>query len=59
MASTCALFEPLDASGNIDASIPMGGTIFGIYRPDTAFDALANTLQPGKQLVAGGYALYG
>jgi fructose-1,6-bisphosphatase I len=52
------VFDPLDGSSNIDASIPVG-TIFGIYRLDTALDALANTLQSGKQLVAGGYALYG
>ncbi|OXB80112.1 UNVERIFIED_CONTAM: hypothetical protein H355_006944 [Colinus virginianus] len=51
--------DPLDGSSNIDCLVSIG-TIFGIYRkisPDepTGKDAL----QPGRNLVAAGYALYG
>jgi fructose-1,6-bisphosphatase I len=54
------LFDPLDGSSNIDYNIPVG-TIFAIYQrlttqgPGTLFDAL----QPGRNLVAAGYILYG
>lgn len=54
------LFDPLDGSSNIDFNIPVG-TIFSIYRrvstegPGT----LEDCLQPGKDLVAAGYILYG
>ncbi|XP_014769932.1 fructose-1,6-bisphosphatase 1 isoform X2 [Octopus bimaculoides] len=52
-------FDPLDGSSNIDCLVSIG-SIFGIYRklssgPATEKDAL----QPGRDLVAGGYALYG
>lgn len=52
-------FDPLDGSSNIDCLVSIG-TIFGIYRknhdgPPTMNDAL----QPGRKLVAAGYALYG
>ncbi|KAG5183605.1 fructose-bisphosphatase [Tribonema minus] len=63
-----AVFDPLDGSSNVDASIPTG-TIFGIYRTRTgaaagaaaadAAAAAADALQAGSQLVAGGYVLYG
>ncbi|KAJ1454935.1 fructose-1,6-bisphosphatase [Pelagophyceae sp. CCMP2097] len=68
-----AVFDPLDGSSNIDASIATG-TIFGIFEQteeclvnDVAgggeLDAAAqrcllNTLQPGKSLVAAGYCMY-
>ena len=68
-----AVFDPLDGSSNIDASIPTG-TVFGIFQnneecliadddPDQVLDedeqrCLQNTLQPGKNLVAAGYCLY-
>ncbi|KPU73541.1 uncharacterized protein Dana_GF15476, isoform C [Drosophila ananassae] len=52
-------FDPLDGSSNIDCLVSIG-SIFAIYRkksdgPPTVQDAL----QPGNQLVAAGYALYG
>jgi len=68
-----AVFDPLDGSSNVDAGIPTG-TIIGIYEHDEncAIDAdcvgdecteqeaqcLANTLQPGTNLVAAAYCLY-
>ncbi|CAM9512884.1 unnamed protein product [Discosporangium mesarthrocarpum] len=51
------VFDPLDGSSNIDASIPTG-TIFGIYLADPTKNAVENALQSGKKLVAGGYCLY-
>ncbi len=54
------LFDPLDGSSNIDYNAPIG-TIFAIYRrlslegPGT----LEDCLQPGKDMVVGGYILYG
>lgn len=59
-----AVFDPLDGSSNVDASIPTG-TIFGIFARhdnyegiDAAQQCLQNTLQPGENLVAAGYCLY-
>jgi len=68
-----AVFDPLDGSSNVDAGIPTG-TIIGIYEHDencvidencvgeecTEQEAqcLANTLQPGTNLVASAYCLY-
>ena len=66
-----AVFDPLDGSSNVDASIPTG-TIFGIFRsdsnecaidPDLSFakqkeQCLVQTLQPGTNLVCAGYCLY-
>eukprot|EP00879_Flechtneria_rotunda_P016221 GHRR01016971.1.p1 GENE.GHRR01016971.1~~GHRR01016971.1.p1 ORF type:complete len:258 (+),score=65.75 GHRR01016971.1:1073-1846(+) len=56
------VFDPLDGSRNIEAAIPTG-TIFGVYRVPAAAapvgdDDLAPVLQPGTELVAGGYSLY-
>ncbi|GLJ43479.1 hypothetical protein SUGI_0904030 [Cryptomeria japonica] len=58
------VFDPLDGSRNIDASIPTG-TIFGIYHRLELDDnmtveekASINVLQRGESLVAAGYALY-
>jgi len=62
------VFDPLDGSSNVDAGIPTG-TIIGIYDhdenclvedDDKSDDAtcLANTLQPGTNLVAAAYCLY-
>ncbi len=54
------LVDPLDGSSNIDYNIPVG-TIFSIYRrksrsgPGTLHDCL----QPGRNLVAAGYIIYG
>jgi len=54
------LFDPLDGSSNIDFNIPVG-TIFGIYRrtSETGPGTLEDLLQPGRNLVAAGYLLYG
>lgn len=68
-----AVFDPLDGSSNVDAGIPTG-TIIGIYEHDEmcVIDeecigedcseeearCLANTLQPGSNLVAAAYCLY-
>lgn len=67
------VFDPLDGSSNVDAGCPTG-TIIGIYEHDESCnidDALsgdelkeqearcmANTLQPGTNLVAAAYCLY-
>ena len=67
-----AVFDPLDGSSNVDAGIPTG-TIIGIYEHDEECyvddlfvddwseqeaQCLANTLQPGTNLVAAAYCLY-
>ncbi len=56
------LFDPLDGSSNIDVNVSIG-TIFGIYRKqseETDINFLLNeVLQPGKNLVAAGYFIYG
>ncbi|KAJ7548929.1 hypothetical protein O6H91_07G033400 [Diphasiastrum complanatum] len=58
------VFDPLDGSRNIDASIPTG-TIFGIYRRleeadnlPTDHKASLNVLQRGSRQIAAGYAIY-
>ncbi|CAM9160712.1 unnamed protein product [Scytosiphon promiscuus] len=56
-ATYVVVFDPLDGSSNIDASIPTG-TIFGVYLADASKSARENALQPGNKLVAGGYCLY-
>jgi fructose-1,6-bisphosphatase I len=58
-----AVFDPLDGSSNVDAGIPTG-TIIGVYEHDEncnvedGDECLANTLQPGTNLVAAAYCLY-
>uniref|UniRef100_A0A3P8RS22 Fructose-1,6-bisphosphatase 1 n=1 Tax=Amphiprion percula TaxID=161767 RepID=A0A3P8RS22_AMPPE len=52
-------FDPLDGSSNIDCLVSIG-TIFAIYRKTTDGEPLENdALQPGRNIVAAGYALYG
>ncbi|CAB0041957.1 unnamed protein product [Trichogramma brassicae] len=55
-------FDPLDGSSNIDCLVSVG-SIFGIYKKlddsGKATPSVADALQPGKNLVAAGYALYG
>jgi fructose-1,6-bisphosphatase I len=57
-----AVFDPLDGSSNIDANVSIG-TIFGIYKKLNSDDhsevTIKDVLQPGKQLVASGYCMYG
>jgi fructose-1,6-bisphosphatase I len=54
------IFDPLDGSSNIDVNVSVG-TIFGIWKKK---NPLANVceddvLQPGRDLVAAGYVIYG
>ncbi|MDD3738952.1 MAG: class 1 fructose-bisphosphatase [Lentimicrobiaceae bacterium] len=54
-------FDPVDGSSNIEVNIPIG-TIFSIYRrisPVGSFANLEDMLQPGTNLVASGYVIYG
>lgn len=55
------LYDPLDGSSNIDFNIPIG-TIFSIYRRKSEVDCpvtIEDCMQPGRDLVAAGYILYG
>ncbi len=54
-------FDPLDGSGNIDINASIG-TIFSIHRrltPDGTPGTLQDLLQPGSDIVAAGYVVYG
>ncbi|XP_076046202.1 fructose-1,6-bisphosphatase isoform X2 [Oratosquilla oratoria] len=52
-------FDPLDGSSNIDCLVSIG-SIFAIYRKNTDNEpSVDDALQPGRSLVAAGYALYG
>ncbi len=59
-ANYILLFDPLDGSSNIDYSVSVG-TIFGIYRRKSQEGPvpLEDCLQPGRDLVAAGYIIYG
>ena len=54
------VFDPLDGSSNIDVNVSIG-TIFSIFRKISSGErgTLEDCLQPGRELVAGGYVLYG
>jgi len=55
------LFDPLDGSGNIDINASIG-TIFSVFRRKTPGDGpgtVEDCLQPGRDLVAAGYVIYG
>lgn len=55
------LFDPLDGSSNIDYAISIG-TIFSVLRRKSAAGEPAtedDMLQPGRDIVASGYILYG
>lgn len=54
------IFDPLDGSSNIDVNVSIG-TIFSIYRKisDGERGTLTDILQPGRNLVAAGYIIYG
>jgi fructose-1,6-bisphosphatase I len=54
------VFDPLDGSSNIDFNVAVG-TIFAIFRRRTASGAgtLEDVLQSGREIVAGGYLVYG
>jgi fructose-1,6-bisphosphatase I len=53
-----AVFDPIDGSKNIDASLPVG-SIFGVYKcqPGSRVDE-STFLQDGRSLVAAGYCLF-
>jgi fructose-1,6-bisphosphatase I len=54
------LFDPLDGSSNIDTNVSIG-TIFSVLRrrPGELVPVLDDALQPGTDIIAAGYALYG
>ncbi|MBI3581790.1 MAG: class 1 fructose-bisphosphatase [Nitrospinae bacterium] len=54
------LFDPLDGSTNIDVNVSIG-TIFSIYKKKSNNPkcAMEDFLQPGSNLLAAGYAVYG
>lgn len=54
------VFDPLDGSSNIDFNVAVG-TIFAIFRRKTASGpgVAADVLQNGREIVAGGYLVYG
>lgn len=55
------LMDPLDGSSNIDVNVSVG-TIFSVYRRVTPVGTpvtMEDFLQPGNQLVAAGYIVYG
>jgi len=53
-------FDPLDGSSNIDCLVSIG-TIFSVYKKinEDCEPCEKDALQPGRNLVAAGYALYG
>lgn len=54
------VFDPLDGSSNIDVNVSIG-SIFGIFRRVTSSGkgTEEDVLQPGRNLVAAGYVVYG
>ncbi|KAH7525126.1 fructose-1,6-bisphosphatase, cytosolic [Ziziphus jujuba] len=53
------VFDPLDGSSNIDCGVSIG-TIFGIYvLKHLQEPTLDDVLQPGKNMLAAGYCMYG
>ena len=54
------MYDPLDGSSNIDYNVSIG-TIFSIYKRKTDFGpgTLEDCLQPGREMVAAGYIIYG
>jgi fructose-1,6-bisphosphatase I len=54
------VFDPLDGSSNIDANVSVG-TIFGIWKRKSRLAQINqdDLLQPGRELVASGYIIYG
>ncbi|KAL0922850.1 hypothetical protein M5K25_006877 [Dendrobium thyrsiflorum] len=54
----CVVFDPLDGSSNIDCGVSIG-TIFGIYLVNHLEATIDDALQPGKNMLAAGYCMYG
>jgi fructose-1,6-bisphosphatase I len=59
-AKYALVFDPLDGSSNTDVNVSIA-TIFGIYRRVSSGSSgtIEDVLQPGRNLVAAGYVLYG
>jgi len=53
-------FDPLDGSSNIDCLVSIG-TIFGVFKRLDSGEKVSeeSILQPGRKMIAAGYALYG
>jgi fructose-1,6-bisphosphatase I len=60
MGEYLLLFDPLDGSSNIDVNVSIG-TIFSVLKapPGMTTPTEKDFLQPGRQQVAAGYAVYG
>jgi fructose-1,6-bisphosphatase I len=60
MGKYVVAIDPLDGSSNIEANVSIG-TVFSIYRRISDFGGgrLEDMLQPGVNLVAAGYLIYG
>jgi len=57
----CVAFDPLDGSSNIDCNVSVG-SIFSIYRrksPENECATLSDIVQPGTEIIAAGYSMYG
>jgi fructose-1,6-bisphosphatase I len=54
------VFDPLDGSSNIDVNVSVG-TIFGIWKKKHSLNEVneEDVLQPGRDLLAAGYVIYG
>ncbi len=55
------IFDPIDGSSNISSNVSVG-TIFSVYRRKTPIGipgTLEDCLQPGRDMVAAGYIIYG
>jgi fructose-1,6-bisphosphatase I/sedoheptulose-1,7-bisphosphatase len=53
-------FDPLDGSSNIDVNAPIGSIFSVLPCPESVTDAdAASFLQPGREQLLGGYAIYG
>lgn len=52
-------FDPLDGSSNIDCLVSIGSIFAIMKKEDNTIPNLKDALQPGTNVVAAGYALYG
>jgi fructose-1,6-bisphosphatase I len=52
------VFDPIDGSSNVDVN-GVVGTIFSILKAPAGAITAADVLQPGRQQLAAGYAIYG
>ncbi len=54
-----AVFDPLDGSSNIDVNVSVGSIFSILHAPKGRSPEPVDYLQPGREQVAAGYALYG